>query len=156
MWIYFLDLKCLKKDIYMDLWIHQSHLNGAAWSNILYYHKYLSVTNFSVSLSGTTVTECLLSRDIFMQCPMDTKWFKETVNHIQNWQGGSCSGDSISASCHFMGNIIKEEEREREKKKKKLAFLIWSKSGMQRSLKVTHKNGNSCWGHFAEGMEDPQ
>lgn len=53
--------------------------------------------------------------------------------------------------------ISLKRKREREgKKKKKLAFLIWSKSGMQRSLKVTHKNGNSCWGHFAEGMEDPQ
>ena len=30
MWIYFLDLKCLKKDIYKDLWIHQSHLKEAA------------------------------------------------------------------------------------------------------------------------------
>lgn len=55
-----------------------------------------------------------------------------------------------------MGNIIKEEGRERGKKKKKLAFLIWSKSGVQRSLKATLRNGNSCWGHFAEGMEDPQ
>ena len=46
-----------------------------------------------------------------------------------------------------MGNIIKEEE-----KKKKLVFLIWSKSGMQRSLKATLRNGNSCWGHFAEAI----